>query len=313
VKRSTAIALVASSVAVPAIARAQSSIVLNGAGVPEESALPVLWGVKSGMFRAARLEVDFSAQRSGAAVTAGVVGGSYQFGKSSIVPLITAFAKQIPIKLIAPGGMYRSDRPHIALIVRSDSPIKTAADMNGKTLGVSSLNDLYTLGIKLWIDKNGGDSTTLKIVELPISAIEDALDTGRIDAGGTTEPQLKLSLDTGKERVLAYMFDAIAPQFMYTAWFASSAYVDSNAPALATFSRVERQAAAYVNSHPAETVDTFSAFTDIPAAVIAKMTRATMGTALDPKLLQPVIDMCVRYKAIPAGFDAADMIAPGMA
>jgi hypothetical protein len=33
---------------------------------------------------------------------------------------------------------------------------------------------------------------------------------------------------------------------------------------------------------------------------------------LDPKLIQPVIDVCVRYKVIPAPIDAARMIAPGL-
>ena len=38
------------------------------------------------------------------------------------------------------------------------------------------------------------------------------------------------------------------------------------------------------------------------------MTRALMATTLDPKLIQPVIDVCVRYKTIPSAFDATAMI-----
>jgi NitT/TauT family transport system substrate-binding protein len=285
---------------------------LKVGGVPEESATPVLWAEKSGMFRAAGLDVDLSPQRSGSAVTAGVVGGSYQVGKSSIIPLVTAYAKKIPIQLVAPGGLYRAVKPHIAMIVQTDSPLRTATDMNGKTLGVSSLDDLYALGIKLWMDKNGGDSSTLKIVELPLSAVPGALATGRIDAGGSSTPALQDALDSGKFRVLAHMFDAIAPEFMYTAWFASSEYISGHRSTVASFSRAERQAASYVNAHPSETAVPLAAFTGVPVAVISKMTRATMATTLDPKLIQPVIDVCVRYKLIPSSFDAAEMIASGI-
>jgi hypothetical protein len=42
------------------------------------------------------------------------------------------------------------------------------------------------------------------------------------------------------------------------------------------------------------------------------MTRAMMATTLDPKLIQPVVDVCVRYKTIPSTFDAAAMIAQGV-
>lgn len=293
-------------------AEAQSLISLKAAGVPEESATPVLWAQQRGLFQRAGISVDLQSQRSGTAIAAGVAGGGYQVGKSSIIPLITAFAKGIPFVLVAPGGFYRASKPTIAMIVAADSPIKTAADMNGKTIGVSALDDLYTLAIKLWIDKNGGDSSTLKIVELPLPAIADAIAAGRIDAGGSAMPALQAALDSGKVRVLSHMFDAFAPEFMYTAWFSTKSTVASQLQAIREFSRVERQAAAYVNEHPEQTVDALSKFTGISADVIAKMTRAHMGTVLDPKLIQPVVDVCVRYNIIPAPINAADMIAPGL-
>lgn len=294
------------------MARAQGLTNLKVAGVPEESVLPVLWGQKSGMFRAAGLDVDLTPQSSGSAITAGVVGGSYQVGKSSIIPLVTAYAKNIPIKLVAPGGLYRAAKPHIAMMVRADSPLRTAAQMNGKTIGVSSIGDLYTLSMKLWMDKNGGDSSSLKFVELPVSAIEAGLLSGRIDAGGYGTPQLQAALDSGNFRIFAHTYDAIAPLFMYSAWFAANGYVESDRSTLATFSRTERLAAVYVNSHPTETIAPLAAFTNTKTAEIAKMTRALMATTLDPKLIQPVIDVCVRYKTIPSTFDATAMIATGL-
>jgi NitT/TauT family transport system substrate-binding protein len=310
--RSAAIAVLGMAALATRRAEAQSLVDLKAAGVPEESATPVLWAQQSGLFQRDGISVELDPQRSGTAIAAGVAGGGYQVGKSSIIPLITAFAKGIPFVLVAPGGLYRASKPHIAMIVASDSPIKTAADMNGKTLGVSALDDLYTLGIKLWIDKNGGDSSTLKIVELPLPAITDAIVARRIDAGGSATPALQAAVDSGKVRVLAHMFDAIAPEFMYTGWFSTKSYVASQLQAVRDFSRAERQAAAYVNDHPEQTVDALSKFTGISADVIAKMTRAQMGTVLDPKLIQPVVDVCVRYKVIPAPINAADMIAPGL-
>jgi NitT/TauT family transport system substrate-binding protein len=313
VKRSAAIsALGAAVLAARAKVQAQSLVTLKAAGVPEESATPVLWATQSGLFRSNGLAVELDPERSGTVIAAGVAGGAYQIGKSSIIPLITAFAKGIPFVLVAPGGLYRASKPHIAMIVAANSPIRTAADMNGKTLGVSALDDLYTLGIRWWMDKNGGDSSTLKIVELPLPAVTDAIASGRIDAGGSATPALQAALDSGKVRVLSHMFDAIASEFMYTGWFSSKNYVASNLRPVRDFSRTERQAAAYVNEHPAQTVDVLSKFTAISPDVISKMTRAQMGTTLDPKLIQPVVDVCVRYKVIPAPIDAAQMIASGL-
>jgi hypothetical protein len=40
-----------------------------------------------------------------------------------------------------------------------------------------------------------------------------------------------------------------------------------------------------------------------------KMTRAKFETALEPREIQPVIDAAAKYKVIPKGFEARDIIA----
>lgn len=311
-KRTTALGLIGAAAAAPQLAGAQTAATIKAAGVAEESATPVLWGIQSGAFRRAGLDVSLEAQTSGAAVTAGVVGGSYQIGKSSIVPLIIAFSKKIPIKIVAAGGLYRSAAPNIALVVPTASPLRTAADLNGKVVGVSSPDDLYALGLKAWMDRNGGKPESVKFIAVPQSEIEAALAAGRIDAGASGMPQLQAQLDSGKARVFCDMCDAIAPVFMFSAWFSSDQTIATQAAHVAAFARAERAAAAYVNDHHAQTVPLLASFTHVEPAVIAKMIRAQMGTAPDPKYIQPVVDVCARYGVIAQTFDAKTMIAPGV-
>jgi NitT/TauT family transport system substrate-binding protein len=310
VRRRSALALVGGALGAPYAAAAQQKLVtLKAGGVPEESAVPALYAEQAGIFRHYGLDLQLEVQRSGTAIAAAVAGGAYQVGKSSIVPLIIAHAKGIPFEIVAAGGLYSAQHPHIGLLVRSDSPIHTAADLNGKTLGVSSLDDLYTIGIKNWMDKNGGNSSSLKIVELPISAVAAAIEEGRIDAGGSTTPQMPEAVATGKVRILAYMFDSISPLFMYTGWFSTADYVRNNRKTIDAFARAMHQSAEYVNAHHQQTIDLLANYSGIDRTAIAHMTRATMGTTLDPKLLQPAIDVCARYKVIPAPFDAVAMLA----
>jgi len=312
-KRSEAVLVMSAAlVGSPFAVGSQSLATIKAAGVPEESATPVLYAEQAGIFRRYGLAVDLQPQRSGTAIAAGVAGGAYNIGKSSIVPLIIAHSKKIPFVIVAPGGLYSSANPTIGMIVRADSPIKTAADMNGKTLGVSALDDLYTIGIKNWIDTNGGNSSTLKIVELPLSAVQGALESGRIDAGGSAMLALQEALNSGKVRVLAWMFDSIAPEFMFTAWFTTRDYLNRNRRIVAGFARAVRSAAQYVNAHPQQTIDILSKFTGIEPSTIAHMKRAQMGTTLDPKLVQPAIDVCAKYKVIPSTFDAREMLATNL-
>jgi len=75
-----------------------------------------------------------------------VVGGAFELGKSSITSLCAAHVRGVPLVAIAPGGEYDINLPaQIGLIVRADGPLKTGADLDGKTMGVSALNDFFSL------------------------------------------------------------------------------------------------------------------------------------------------------------------------
>jgi NitT/TauT family transport system substrate-binding protein len=198
------------------------------------------------------------------------------------------------------------------MVVSLHSPLKCAADLNGKTVGVSSPDDLYTLGLKAWMDKNGGNAASLKLLSLPQSEIEAALAAKRIDAGASGMPQLQSQVDGGKVRVFCDMCDAVAGTFMFSAWFSSDQTIASRHADIAAFLRAERQAATYTNAHPVDAVAALAAFTKIDPTVIAKMVRVQNGTTLDPKLIQPAIDVCARYNVIPERFDAATMFATGI-
>jgi NitT/TauT family transport system substrate-binding protein len=241
----------------------------------------------------------------------GVVGGSYQIGKSSTPPLIAAFSKGLPFTIIMPAGVYDSREPIAALLVKSDAPLKKASDLNGKTIAVGALNDIHSLATLAWMDKNGGDITSIKFVEIPIGEIPIAIEQGRVVAGSVNEPVLSAALADEKVRALAHHFDGIAPRFMYTAWFTTKTYAAANPAAVRNMTQALKKAAVYVNAHHAQTADMIAKFTSLEPAQVAKMTRVEQGTSLDPKLVQPVIDTMVKYKTLAQPIEARDIMFSG--
>jgi ABC-type nitrate/sulfonate/bicarbonate transport system substrate-binding protein len=306
--RGTLLGGAAASLIAPRAAFAQERTAIVVAGLPEDSATPVLYGISSGAFARAGLDVTMQGQRSGSAVASGVAGGTYQIGKISMYPLILAHAKGIPFVIVAGGGLSTPQNPITGLLARPDSPIKTPADLKGKTVGVGSLTDMFSLTMRAWMDKHGVDPTSLKMVEIPISALGAAIAEGRVDAGAANEPILSGALATGKVHLVSRMVDAIAPRYMFTAWCAMRSWADANRSACERFARVVRESATYINAHPAETVADISKFTGINPAVIRKMQRTEAATTLDPAEVQPVIDLIAHFKEIPAAFSAKDLI-----
>jgi NitT/TauT family transport system substrate-binding protein len=306
--RRTVLGGIAASLVLSGRASAQERAAITMAGLPEDSATPVLYAIDSGAFKKAGLDVTLNPQRSGSAVASGVAGGAYQIGKISMYPLIEAHAKGIPFVIIAGGGLSTPQNPLAGLMARPDSPIKTPADLQGKTVGVGSLTDMFSLTMRAWMARHGADPTSLKMVEIPISALGEAIATGRVDAGAANEPILSGALATGKVHLVSHMDDAIAPRFLSTAWCAMKPWADANRAVCERFAKVVRDASVFANAHPADTVSAIATFTGIDPAVVRKMHRTEAATSLDAPSIQPVVDQIASFKEIPVRFDAKELI-----
>lgn len=281
---------------------------LRIAAAPDDDVTPILYAQSAGLFRAAGMDVSLQAVSSGTAVAAAVIGGSDDIGKSNMLALVVAHARGIPLTIVAPSGLYTSSIHTAALIVPKDSPLHSARDLAGKVVSVPALNDMQALSSRAWIDKNGGDSTTVHFIEVPAIAVAVALDTGRIDAGALSNPAISQALASGKYRVLGYNTDGIGDHFMTVAWFARADYAKNNADLMRRFNEVVRQASIYANDHHAQTVDLIARFSGADPAVIAKTPRSLFATTLTPSDIQPVIDTAAKYGVIPKRFDASEMI-----
>lgn len=304
------IGLSAAAATVPSVALAQGAAprTLRLASAPDDDVTPALYADEAGLFRREGLDVRIQASNSGAAVAAAVAGGSMDIGKSSVMSLISAHRRGLPFVLILPAAIYTSDDPVVGMLVAKDSAIRTPRDLNGKTIAVPALGDLYSIANAAFIDQHGGDSKTIRYIEMPTSASPQAIIDKRIDAATMTTPLLVSALDTGKLRVLGHPFDAISKRFIQAAWFTTRDFLQKNRDTVDRFVSVMRAASTYANAHHPETARVLAKFTKEDPAMIARMPRTTFGGALDPALLQPVIEVAAKYKAIPVVFDARSML-----
>jgi NitT/TauT family transport system substrate-binding protein len=193
------------------------------------------------------------------------------------------------------------------LQVAADSPYKSGADLNGKIMATAALNDLSQLSISAWVDKNGGDSKTLKFVEIPNTATDEALVQHRIAAANLLEPLLDASIAAGHTKTIGDPNGAISPKFMFAAYVGRADWAKEHSDLLRRFVRVAGQAATYTNAHTAETASMMSEITKIPLPIMQRMKRVACATTLDSRMVQPLIDAAVKYKTIAQAFPAKDL------
>lgn len=310
-RRSQFLAVAGAACVAPRAVGAQPLTRLRLASAPDEDIVGALWAQSSGAFRKAGLDVDIQKANSGSAVAAGVVGGALEIGKSSMVSLLTAHSRGVPFVIIAPAAVYNAEAPVTGLIVAKDSPYKTARDLNGKTFSVSSLNDQYQISIMKWLDQNGGDSKTVRFLELPTAAAPEAVAGGRVDAATIATPHLAEAVASGKCRILARPFTAIGNRWIFASYFTTADFAAKNKDVITRFRRTVLESSQFANDHHADTVDVIAKFTGIEPKVIAGMTRTTVGTTLDPRLMTPIIEAAAAYKAIPKVIDPKELVDPG--
>lgn len=288
----------------------QELTTIHVASITNDTCSAILYAMKLGLFQKAGLSIDFLPMNSGAAASAAVAGGTVQFGQSSLVTLIDAHVHGVPFTLVAPGGVIATGSMYAAALVRADSPIKTGADLNGKTFAVPALEDLNQIAAMAWIDQHGGDSRTVKFIELSAPATVAAIEGGRVDAGQVGTPTLSTALESGKTRVLAPIFDAFGKRFENVGWFTTADYAKNNPDIVTRFAGVMHQAALLANSHRPETAALLADYLKGDPAIYARMARVEFGEYLDPRDIQPLIDAAARYKAIDHAFPAQEMISP---
>jgi NitT/TauT family transport system substrate-binding protein len=292
-------------------AQSQARVAIRCSSAPDDDVSSVLYAIDAGMFRKAGLDVTIERGNSGAAIAAAVVGGALDLGKSSVVSLISAHQRGLPLVLVAGAALYRAEHPIVAMLAAKDGPITGPKDVPGKTIAVPALNDLYAIANAAFVDAVGGSYKDIKYVELPSAASPAAVLAHRVDAVTVTTPVLVSAMETGKFRIVGYPFSAIAKRFVQAAWFTTRDFNNRNFDAIATFRHVVAESAAIINADHTKSTNVLAAYSHEDTDMIARMPRATAIGPIDHRLLQPPIDAAAKYGAIAASFDARDLLAPG--
>ena len=293
-------------------AAAQDLHAVNVLEVPTDGAKSVLYAQKAGLFRKHGIDAKIVGMGSGAAIYAGVIGGSADFGSGSLWPVYQAYIHGLPLRIIAPASIYSSKHPDGFLLVRKDAPIHEARDLNGKILGGDAVNDIGVVSTRAWVDQHGGDGKSLRTVELKQTEQLEALDSGRIDAVTLKPPYLTVAQQSGKFRVLGTPYDAVAPLFLLSCWVATVDYIAKNPDIVKGFVAGLMEAARYTNAHEAETIDLVAQFSGQDPGQLASGLRSTTAESITLAEMQAPLDFAYKWGVITQHFDLSGLLAPTM-
>ena len=285
---------------------ARGATTLRLATLPIDASALVYYAKDLDYFSAAGLDVSIQSIANGAMIASAITAGSLDIGWSNIVSLAAAYKHGIPVTIIGAGGVYTRGSLTNQLTVRKDSAIHTAADLTGKTIGCTGLTNIGQFAPELWIDKNGGTSSTVKFIEFPLPQLPAALEQKRIDAAWLAEPFINAASAFG--RPLANCFDDVAPRWMLGAWFTTPAWAAANKGTVDAFRAEMTKTALWANANQAQSATILAKYASVDPALLKSIHRITYGTKAEAAEIQPVIDLSVKYGALTASFPASELL-----
>ncbi len=301
----TLLGATAAGAALPLPAHAQSSRVRIGAAANDSYAV-TYFAQDGGFFERARIDADIQIFTNAQAMVQAAAGNAIDVGMADLVQVGNAYNRGVPLGFIAPAGIYDSKLPTTLICVAKNSPVRTAKDLENQPVAVVAIASIGSIALQEWVKQNGADATKVKLIELPFSAMAPALTRGTIAAAAIAEPFLSLVRDD--VRSIGDAQSVIAKQFFLSGSFASRDWVAANRDVANRLVKAFVAAAAWSNTHHDDTAPILAKYAKLEPDKIKTMARATFATTLDPRTMQPILDIALKYGQLQKPVRATDLI-----
>jgi NitT/TauT family transport system substrate-binding protein len=304
--------VIASCIIAALPAGAQTLPVIRLVCIPTDSYGEAYYAQDMGFFAKHGISIDIVVNSGGAIAINALAGNSADIGVANPLSVGQAYSKGVPITIFAGGGMYTSASPATLLLVPKTSTLKTAKDLEGKSIGLPGLGDQLQAATILWLQKNGADASKVKFVEVnPGRLILAALTNSHIDAATAPEPTMTESLQAGA-RIFGDPFAEVGPRFFVGVWIARTDWLKANPDLAKRFTDAIYEAGRWANAHPTESAAILAKYTKGDALLYRQMHRATYSDgAVDPKLVQPPLDAALKTGMLTTAVKATDLVAKG--
>ncbi len=262
--------------------------------IPILDVAPIYLGLEKGVFERHGIDLELKQAEGGAAIVPAVVSEQYQFGFSNVISLLLAQSEGLPVKVVSNGnnstGVDGED--FAGLMVKGDSPIKTAKDLEGKTVAANTLQNIVDTSVRASVRKAGGDPSKVKFVALPFPEQPAALASGQVDAVFVVEPFQQAVLAEGGRKIASSYVDA-ADDLTVAAYFTSQQLQAENPDLVRRFTAAMQESLSYADSHPDEARQIIGTYTKIAPEVIEKVTLPKWPAEINRDSLQTMADLAV--------------------
>lgn len=267
--------------------------------IPIVDTAPIWLGVEKGFFEEEGLDVTVQPTTGGAASVPGVVAGSYDFAFGNYVSGMVANDQGLALKYVANGNTTAGDPDFGAVVVPADSDIESPADLSGKTVSVNNLQNIGDTTIRTVVDDDGGDSSTIKFVEVAFPDAEAALTNKQVDAAWILSPFLDSAVANGA-RVISYNFSDFDPGLDIAGYFTTLDTFENEPELVEAFTTAMNKSLEYADSHPDEVKQIVTTYTKMTADQLDAMVLPKFNVEFNREAMEKLGAAAASYGTLKA-------------
>lgn len=265
---------------------------------------PVYWAQDHGQFEEQGLDVTFENLQGGPVGTQKVVTGELQFAFSNPISSTIATSKGAPVQTVAMVSGFGEGE--LAVFSKPDSAIKEMEDLDGKTVGINTTNNVGDVTFAKLAKERGLDVQP-EWVEVPFPEMIAGVQNGSIDAGYLPEPFATAARQAGLHEVVNLVQGDNVGLPMST-FVTSTQYAKTNPEVVEKFATALNDARDEIAQDP----EAFRAWlpegTGTSAEGIEEVNLPVFDVVLDPDDIQKIADFMAELGIIEDGYDASEYV-----
>jgi NitT/TauT family transport system substrate-binding protein len=266
---------------------------------------------EAGFFAKHGLDVEIVPVTQNSNAPAALEAGSVDVGMIQVANLLQAQDGGLDFVAIAGGSDNEKGVSKFAVVVRTGEPVKTAADLVGKKVGVPGIGASIDIFFRNWLLDSGTDPAKLTIAETTFTAMADNLKAGNFDAVTPLEPFVTRIVSAGIGYELVNLVDRLPhPRLNALLFVSKREWAKKNPATVAALRAAIREADDFVRANPDKSRDYIAKYTKMPMSILASLPLP----AVDPDLRREDFDfwaqMMTRLHMLQGKPDTAKLILP---
>jgi NitT/TauT family transport system substrate-binding protein len=185
--------------------------------------------------------------------------------------------------------------PSGLVCVAKSSSIRTAKDLEGKTVAVPALKQIVDLALRAWLTQGGADPDKVQVVEASFADMGPGVVRGTYGAAVISEPSLTNAMTHDDIRSIGNPYGTLGPSYTIAGWITTTGFQQKYPDVIRKVTAALLESARWANTHHEQSAAIVARITKIDIDTIRNETRPPFAEDIRMADLQPQLDAAYKF------------------